>query len=52
MVLAARGARETTEGTEPIEDERLVAALRARSRRIWLGTLAVTILASATVLAW
>ena len=43
MVLAARGARETDSGVEPVADAALVAALRRRARSVWLTAVAATI---------
>ncbi|MFC1742678.1 hypothetical protein ACFL35_01695 [Candidatus Riflebacteria bacterium] len=43
MIQAARGLRETEQGTVPINDEVLDKKLRAKSRTILIKTLALTI---------
>ena len=44
MVLAARGARETETGTEPVADDGLKSALRRRAIGVWVRTAAWTAL--------
>ena len=44
MVLAARGARETETGTEPVGDAELAAALRRRSIAVYTRTALWTLL--------
>lgn len=42
VVLAARGTRETDDGTAPVEDAALVAALRKRARNVYLKVAVIT----------
>jgi hypothetical protein len=43
-VLAARGARETASGTEPLDDADLVAAMRRRAIGVYARTALWTLL--------
>jgi hypothetical protein len=50
VALAARGARETDRGVEPLDDPDLEAPLKERARRIYVQ--AALLAAAATALAW
>ena len=51
MVLAARGARETESGVEPVTDAAVADALRRRARGVWMKTFAATIATGAVLYA-
>lgn len=49
MALAARGARETDDGTAPVDDAVLADALRAKARAVWVKTILFTLATAAVV---
>jgi hypothetical protein len=49
VALAARGARETNDGTAPVEDAAVADALRRKARSVYVRT-ALATLASAAAL--
>ena len=49
MTLAARGARETDTGTEPIHDQALVAALRKRMVHVYARSTVLALVLSVIV---
>ena len=51
MVHAARGTRETLDGSETIEDESVAAALRRRAQGVWIRTLVLTVVGTGVILA-
>jgi hypothetical protein len=46
-VLAARGARETETGTEPVGDAALAEALRRKARLVWMKAALATLVTCA-----
>jgi hypothetical protein len=52
VVLAARGARESDTGTEPVGDAALVTALRRRAIGVWVRTVLWTLLTCGLALAY
>ena len=51
-MLAARGARETEAGTEPVGDDTVAAALRRRAIGVWVRTALWTLLTCAIALSF
>jgi hypothetical protein len=50
-VLAARGARETDGGTEPVADATLVAAMRRKARTVYVKTTIAAVVSTLVITA-